>query len=174
MCWGRRSKSWICYLLSGKKDAWKRGTKLSSPAEETIMRNRSHVFWTRKGYFCLELFNLNATKGKITRLLIVILSPLTISEYSRKVKGLVIESNQEVSLCWTKCGCGVSSSIVLWPHRQERESTHLQVLPLEKEWERERERLCCSLLAGDDVKQKKNRGWGWCSFLAVTSSKTTH
>lgn len=108
-------------LVIRKKRCLKKRHKLSSPAEETIMRNRSHVFWTRKGYFCLELFNLNATKGKITRLLSVILSPLTISEYSRKVKGLVIESNQEVSPCWTKCGCGVSSSIVLWIDVRHRE-----------------------------------------------------
>lgn len=36
--------------------------------------------------------------------------------------------------------------------RQHSESTCSQVLPLEKEWERER--LCCSLLTGDDGGEK--------------------
>lgn len=40
------------------------------------------------------------------------------------------------------------------PQSQQRESTRSQVLPLEKEWERERERLCCSLLTREDGGEK--------------------
>lgn len=39
--------------------------------------------------------------------------------------------------------------------RQHSESTCSQVLPLEKEWERER--LCCSLLTGDEGGEKKQQ-----------------